>query len=165
MVLVICENCQTVQEYSIPERDTPCRACGASSGHLSPVTEDPDIDPSGSRSYTVLIAEDDDAFRELVTEWSDVDDTWHVREALDGDEVLELVDEDVDVLVLDRRLPELSGAEVIDRLEDTPFDGAILVVSAYEADMQLGEADVAGYVTKPISRETYVQALKQIVAE
>lgn len=200
MALVTCEACGTVQEYSIFEGTTPCRACGASADQLSPVGEEPvdglgdaeagvsegdptaadpaasdpadassaaadttagpETDPDGPGRHTVLIAEDDDAFRETICRWSAVDDRWEVREAPNGRAALEAADADVDVLVVDRRMPGLSGPELVERLEDTRFDGSVLVVSAYEADTDLNEADVDGYVTKPVSRQAYVDALE-----
>lgn len=160
MALVTCEDCGTVQEFSIFEGTTPCRACGASADHLSPIADGSDAAPDSSRSYTVLIAEDDDAFRETVGRWSEIGDRWHVRATPNGKEALTAVDEAVDVLVLDRRMPELSGHELIERLGETPFDGDVLVVSAYEASTDLNEADVDGYLTKPVSREAYVDALE-----
>lgn len=217
MALVTCEDCGTVQEYSIFEGTTPCRACGASADRLSPVggepvdglspaptggstddtavgsadtpadgTDDPGADldddlradsdddppaqprtgtdPTPAESRTVLIAEDDDAFRETICRWSAIDDRWEVREAPNGRAALEAADDDVDVLVVDRRMPGLSGPEVVDRLADTPFDGDVLVVSAYEADNDLNEADVDGYMTKPVSRQAYVDALEWLAA-
>ncbi|MGZ0747958.1 response regulator transcription factor [Haloparvum sp. AD34] len=196
MALVTCENCGTVQEYSIFEGTTPCRACGASAESLSPVADgDSDesvSDPAGGPAadsaaaspgdsndtsaadptagateptdVTVLVAEDDEAFRETIGRWSAVRDDWDVRTVPNGRSALEAADETVDVLVLDRRMPGLSGAELVQQLEDTSFDGDVLVVSAYEADDHLSERDVDGYVTKPVSRQAYVDALRWLAS-
>ncbi|MFB6235683.1 MAG: response regulator transcription factor [Halopenitus sp.] len=194
MALVTCENCGTVQEYSIFEGTTPCRACGASADSLSPVAEkgssdEADSEPAGNAGdmndasaaastddandasaadanattdITVLIAEDDEAFRETISRWSTIQDGWDVRTAPNGRAALEAADDAVDVLVIDRRMPGLSGSELVERLEDTSFDGDILVVSAYESDDDLNESDVDGYVTKPVSRQAYIAALQWI---
>jgi len=161
MVVVTCGECGTVQEYSIFEDTTPCRACNASAEYLLAVEEagvDPPEDPD---PRTVLVAEDDDAFRETVSQWSTIDD-WVVQKARDGQAALDGIDGEVDVLVLDRHMPELSGPELIDRLDETPFDGDVLVVSAFEADTDLNEADVDGYLTKPVSRKSFVDALRLV---
>lgn len=190
MPLVTCENCGTVQEYSIFEGTTPCRACGAGADRLSPVadegSDESDSDPAGDAGaesaatstgdandesaadanvpadLTVLIAEDDEAFRETIGRWSAIHDHWDVRTVPNGRAALEAAGEAVDVLVLDRRIPGISGSELVERLGDTSFDGGILVVSAYEADDDLSESDVDGYVTKPVSRQAYVDALQWI---
>lgn len=181
MPLVTCEDCGTVLEYSIFEGSSPCRACDANADRLTPVGDrrdddswggdvdsgnrgrDGDEDSAAARGYMVLVAEDDDAFRNTICRWSAVDDCWDVQAVRTGRAALESVDEDVDVLVADRRMPELSGPELVDRLDETAFDGDVLIVSAYEADADLNETDVDGYVTKPLSRRAYVDALEWIV--
>lgn len=111
-----------------------------------------------SRDGTVLLADDDDGFRETVRIW--LDGEWDVLEATTGTETLEMLDASVDVLVLDRRMPELSGPEVFDRLEETEFDGTVVVVSAYNPDEHLRETDVASYLVKPVDREEVVDQLE-----
>ncbi|MFB6198764.1 MAG: response regulator [Halobacteriaceae archaeon] len=107
---------------------------------------------------TVLIADDDEGLRETVRYWLseyDID----LLEASEGHETIERIDDTVDVLLLDRRMPGLSGPEVVDRLDDTSFDGQVLVVSAYEPDRFLNEDDVEGYLTKPIDRDQILNEL------
>lgn len=108
---------------------------------------------------TVLIADDDDALRESFKIW--IDDSWTVLEATTGREALEQLDESVDVLVLDRKMPELSGPEVFERLDETSFNGRVIVVSAYKQDARLSESEVAEYVTKPLHKETLIELLEQ----
>lgn len=113
-----------------------------------------------SSGGTVLVVDDDDQFRETVALWL-AGSGWEVLEAANGAEALELLDDSVDVLVLDRRMPELPGSEVVDRVEGASFDGRIVVVSAYEPDSYLDEDDVAEYITKPIKREQFLAQLRQ----
>ena len=114
------------------------------------------------QSKTVLLADDDDAFRETLVIWLADEAEWSVREAADGVEALAELDESVDVLVLDRRMPELSGPEVVDRLDETAFDGDVVVLSAYEGDDYLNDGDVTTYLTKPIGREEFLEKLEEI---
>ncbi|WP_430504058.1 response regulator transcription factor [Haloparvum sp. PAK95] len=125
---------------------------------------DSTADATEPTDVTVLVAEDDEAFRETIGRWSAVRDDWDVRTVPNGRSALEAVDEAVDLLVIDRRMPGLSGAELVQQLEDTSFDGDVLVVSAYEADDDLSERDVDGYVTKPVSRQAYVDALRWLAS-
>ncbi|ELZ27082.1 response regulator receiver protein [Halogeometricum pallidum JCM 14848] len=111
---------------------------------------------------TVLLADDDEEFRETLVIWLASEEGWYVREAADGEDVLSKIDESVDVLVLDRRMPNLSGPEVIDRIDETEFDGDVFVLSAYEADEHLnGDGDrITAYITKPIRREEFLERLE-----
>ncbi|RMB18477.1 response regulator receiver domain-containing protein [Haloplanus aerogenes] len=115
--------------------------------------------PRGVDRTTVLLADDDDAFRESLVLWLAADERWDVREATDGEEALAKLDGAVDILVLDRRMPILSGPEVVDRLDETGFEGSVIVLSAFEPDGHLDENDTTMYLTKPVDRETFVDAL------
>ncbi|MDS0297932.1 response regulator [Halogeometricum sp. S1BR25-6] len=111
---------------------------------------------------TVLLVDDDEAFRETLVIWLAGEKGWSVREAADGEAALSELDASVDVLVLDRRMPNLSGPEVIDRLDETAFDGDVFVLSAYEADEHLNDDGdrIAAYITKPIRREEFLERLE-----
>ncbi|MDS0293699.1 response regulator transcription factor [Halogeometricum luteum] len=115
-----------------------------------------------AREQTVLLADDDEAFRETLVIWLTGEEGWSVREAADGEDVLSKLDGSVDVLVLDRRMPNLSGPEVIDRLDETAFDGDVFVLSAYQADEHLNDDSdrIAAYVTKPVRREEFIERLE-----
>jgi|GEM_PF-3840704 len=158
-MLLTCAECGTNRDYSILAGDVSCPACGASEDALKPVEE---AERSDEPPHTVLVAEDDEAMLESYRLWLDDDNRWDVREARDGREALDGLDATVDVLVLDREMPELTGDEIVERLEDSLFEGDILVVSAYGPDDYLSEADVVGYLTKPVREETFVQALEAV---
>lgn len=111
---------------------------------------------------TVLLADDDEEFRETLVIWLANEAEWSVREAVDGEDLLSKLDESVDVLVVDRKMPNLSGPEVVDRLDETEFDGDVFVLSAYEADEHLNGDDdsVTAYITKPIRRGEFLELLE-----
>jgi CheY-like chemotaxis protein len=158
-MLLTCTNCGTNRDYSILEGDVSCPACGAGEDALRPAEE---TESEGEPPHTVLVAEDDEAMLESYRLWLADDDRWDVREAADGQETLDELDAAVDVLVLDREMPEHTGDEIVDRLDDSLFEGDILVVSAYGPDSYLSDADVAGYLTKPIREETFRTALEAV---
>lgn len=161
-MLVSCKACRAKHDFSILEGVTKCPACGASGEELAPISESAETTSTPDQPYTVLLAEDDSDMRETYRTWLADIPSWEVREATDGTETLAMLGSSVDILVLDRHMPDVSGPEVVDRLEGTAFDGEILVVSAYEQDEHLSDADVAGYLTKPIREETFIELLEQI---
>ncbi|MFC6989216.1 response regulator transcription factor [Haloplanus sp. GCM10025708] len=109
---------------------------------------------------TVLLVDDDEDFRETLALWM-ADERWEIREAADGAEALEKLDGTVDILVLDRGMPTVSGPTVIERLDEQPFDGRVVVVSAFEPDADLNESMVADYLTKPIDRQGFLDVLER----
>lgn len=118
---------------------------------------------SKSHPETVLLVDDDDDLREMMRLWLRREHDWEVREASTGAEALEQLDDSVDVVVLDRKMPELSGPEVVDRLEGSTFDGNTVVVSAFRPDTHLASDDVADYLVKPVDRQDLVRALERQV--
>lgn len=115
-------------------------------------------------SVTILLAEDEDPARESYRLWFEMEDSWEVREATDGAEALSKLDNTVDVLVLDRHMPELSGSEVVGKLDGTAFTGPVVVVSAYKPDEQLSEKDVDAYLLKPVHNEELVEVIRQLLS-
>ncbi|NHN42407.1 response regulator [Halorubellus sp. JP-L1] len=113
---------------------------------------------------TVLLTEDDDAFRETERLWLARERHYDTREAADGEEALAALDAAVDVLVLDLHMPKVSGPEVLARLDETTFDGDVVVVSAsrledHEDGGPLGGGAVAAKLDKPVDCEEFVGTL------
>jgi len=89
-----------------------------------------------------------------------------VAEAGTADDLSALVDQAVpDVVLLDARLPGISGAEACKRLVASHPDIAVLIVSTY-ADEHLVEecinAGARGYVVKDIERFTLKESIRAV---
>lgn len=102
-------------------------------------------------SPTVLIVEDDPGLMELYQLWLRAD--YELRIAFDGERALELVDGSVSVVLLDRRLPGLSGDEVLDRIRELGLDCQVVMVSAAKPNFDVLEMQFDDFVTKPMTRE------------
>ena len=111
----------------------------------------------------VLIVDDEaparDRLRQLLEE-----DGAHVvvGEAGDGRRALELAQElSPDVVVLDIRMPGLSGIETAHHLNTFENPPAVIFATAYdEYAIAAFEASAVGYVLKPVRRERLNQALE-----
>jgi two-component system response regulator AlgR len=111
----------------------------------------------------VLIVDDEaparDRLRRLLEE-----DGAHavVGEAGDGRRALELAQEfSPDVVVLDIRMPGLSGIETAHHLNTFDNPPAVIFATAYdEYAIEAFEASAVGYVLKPVRRERLNQALE-----
>lgn len=82
----------------------------------------------------VLIADDSREIRSrLVDLVSDLDGVQVVCEADDGTEVLEAIAEtEIDVLVLDIKMPKVSGIEVLEHLQQSgELPGTVIVLTAF----------------------------------
>jgi len=97
----------------------------------------------------VLIVEDEPDLAELYATWLEgmaTTETVH-----DGTTALEAVDEDVDVVLLDRQIPELSGDAVLEAIRERGLDCRVAMVTAVEPDFGVVEMGFDDYLVKPAS--------------
>ena len=88
---------------------------------------------------------------------------YEVRVALDGTEAVEAYDESVDVALLDRRMPERRGSQVLTHIRDAPGDCAVAMVTAVDPDFDIVEMGFDDYVRKPVSRDELVSLVERMV--
>lgn len=90
-----------------------------------------------------------------------------VGEASTGDQALELIDEfRPDVVLMDIRMPGMSGIEVTRRIKAQHPMTAVVMVTMYEARGYVVEAlraGAAGYIVKDSSRELLRHAISSVV--
>jgi DNA-binding response OmpR family regulator len=80
----------------------------------------------------------------------------------DGENALEFIEaEPVDILLLDRHMPGLSGDEVLDELTDRDFDGRIIMVTAIDPGFDVLDMPFDDYICKPLDREDIRAAVNQ----
>lgn len=97
----------------------------------------------------VLIVEDE---RRLADVFASVLAGKHrVRTAYSGEEALDLLHSGVDVVLLDRRLPGISGAEVLEEIRERNIDCRVAILSAVEPGDDVRTTDIDEYVRKPVS--------------
>jgi two-component system response regulator AlgR len=111
----------------------------------------------------LLIVDDEpparDRLRRLIAEFEDCE---VIAEASNGEEALaQCSDQRPDVVLLDIRMPGLSGIQIarhIDTLEDPP---AIIFTTAYDQyAVEAFETEAVGYLLKPVRKEKLAHALR-----
>lgn len=100
---------------------------------------------------TILVIDDEDEIIELIEAFIPVDAA--VRSASNAAEALETHDEAVDLVFLDRRLPDRPGDEVLRELRDRQCDCRVAMVSAATQESEPHGADYDAYVPKPFTPE------------
>ena len=107
----------------------------------------------------VLVADDNTRVREMHTAW--LEDDYTVRAASDGEQTLRSLDTDVGVVVLDRRMPGLSGGEVLEWIRSQRYDIRVVVVTSEDVDFELLDMGFDEYLTKPVRKAE----LQRVVAD
>ena len=91
-----------------------------------------------------------------------------VMTAYGGREALTAVDDRVvDVVLLDRHMPDISGDDVLATLRDREFAGRVVMVTAVDPDVNVVDLPFDDYLCKPIDRadvRSVVDQQRQILA-
>ena len=109
---------------------------------------------------TVLLVDDEQHLREAYADL--LEKRFTVLTAADGEAALAAMTDNVDVLLLDRRLPGLDGADVLDELRKNGYDGPVVIVSAVDPLLQEIEQHVEEYLFKPVNRDELIEAVEQV---
>jgi len=100
---------------------------------------------------TVLAVDDEPDLAELYRVYLDA--TYDVRIATGGEEALSMMDESVDVVLLDRRMPEMSGHEVLSAIRGEGYARIAMLTAVGRADVDIVDMPFDDYKTKPVSKE------------
>jgi DNA-binding response OmpR family regulator len=111
---------------------------------------------------TVLVVEDEQALIGLYVRWLEED--YDVRTAKGGMEALEAFDEDVDIVLMDRLMPGMSGDEVLEAVRNRSGDVKVAMVTAVEPDFEVITMGFDDYLTKPIQREQLLETIRRLLS-
>ena len=115
-----------------------------------------------------LVADDDTAVRNLIREML-ASDGWETLSACDGQEALEMLEqsaEPVQLLVTDMYMPKTNGMELIKAVNSTHPDIPVLVVTAYNFDMDIPPEGFKGrmqLLPKPFSMKVLLQTAQTLL--
>ena len=88
---------------------------------------------------------------------------YEVRTAYSGREALSKLDESVDVVLLDRRMPGLLGEDVLAETRDRNLDCRVAMVTAIDPDIDIIDMEFDDYVVKPVSREELLDTIERML--
>jgi PAS domain S-box-containing protein len=116
---------------------------------------------SRSTSRRILVVDDNDALRANIKEILE-DEGWAVREARDGREALEaLAQFNPTVLLLDYRLPEVGGEEILRLLADAREAPSVVLMTASAQVRELAnEHGLRFFVPKPFRQHDLLDAVE-----
>lgn len=79
-----------------------------------------------------------------------------------GREALSIVDEEqIDIVLLDRHMPSMSGDEVLAELNDRGYYGRVIMVTAIDPGFDVLDMPFDDYLCKPVDREDVRAAVGQ----
>lgn len=109
----------------------------------------------------VLIVEDESSLVDIYSHW--LSDNYQIQSAESGERALELVGEGVDIMVLDRLMPSMTGREVIEDVRERGLECKIVMATAVESNFDLIEAGADAAITKPITKDELLSVVAQMI--
>lgn len=114
-----------------------------------------------SDSPVILVVDDNRAIANTYTAF--LSDEYTVRTAYDGKEALERLDPGVDVVLLDRRMPEVSGDAVLEEIESRQLDCRVVMLTAVDPDFDIVDMGFDEYLVKPIERAELNEVVEEML--
>jgi DNA-binding response OmpR family regulator len=113
----------------------------------------------GSESGTVLVVDDEPEVADVYA--LRLETEFDTRTAYGGEEALATVDDDVDVVLLDRRMPDLSGDDVLAEIREQGHDCRVIMLTAVDPGTEIIEMAFDDYLCKPVEKEDLAAAITQ----
>ena len=109
----------------------------------------------------VAVVDDEPELADLFTAW--LDGEYDVRTAYGGTAALDVIDDDVDVALVDRLMPDTSGDDLVVALTDRDWDGQVAMVTAVEPDFDIVELGFDDYLVKPVYRDQLESTIERLL--
>jgi len=116
---------------------------------------------SGTEPATVLVVDDEPDVADAYA--AQLESEYIVSTAYGGEEALDRLDASIDVVLLDRRMPDVSGDEVLEKIRDRGLDCRVAMVTAVDPDFDIIEMPFDEYVIKPVSREELFETIERLL--
>ena len=113
------------------------------------------------KTIKCLIVDDEPIARDIIASHLSKVNHWHiVKSCMNAEEAYTtLLHEDIDVVFLDIEMPETTGIEFLQSLQNPPL---VIFTTAYSAYAMKGyELNVVDYLLKPISLPRFFQAIEK----
>jgi DNA-binding NtrC family response regulator len=112
------------------------------------------------KTQTILVADDEPEIADLYAVWLQRDH--EVRTAHGGAEALEKVDSAVDIVFLDRRMPRMTGDEVLAEMRERGLNCHVVLMTAVDPDFDIIDIDFDEYLTKPVMRDDIEEVIETL---
>ena len=112
---------------------------------------------------TILIVDDEEMVAESYELY--LQDKYNtIVELSGGAALMELDQKEVDLVLVDRRMPGMSGDVVIEHIDKWEMDFQVIMVTAVDPDVDIVDMPCDGYLTKPVSETELLDAVERALS-
>jgi DNA-binding response OmpR family regulator len=116
---------------------------------------------TNTEPVSVLVVDDEPDVADAYA--AQLEDEYLVSTAYSGREALDQIDASVEVVLLDRRMPGISGDEVLEHIRDRGLNSRVAMVTAVDPDFDIIDMPFDDYVIKPVSREDLFSTIERLL--
>ena len=113
------------------------------------------------RGASILIVEDDRQLADLYA--VHLPEEYNIEVAYGGEEALALLDKPFDVVLLDRRMPVVSGNEVLATIRSEGLDCRVAMVTGATPDFDIVELQIDAYLVNPVSPDELRKTVRRLL--
>ncbi len=114
-----------------------------------------------SGGTTVLIVEDEAELADLYADY--LRGSYAVDVAYGGEKAIEMLSDAYDAILLDRRVPVVSGNEVILELEKRDIETRVAMVTAVNPGFHIIDLGIDDYLVKPVTRQEVLDTVDRLL--
>jgi CheY-like chemotaxis protein len=116
---------------------------------------------TSEENTTVLIVDDEEDVARTYETY--LKDDYKTQVATNGGEAFVELSPDVDVVLLDRRMPGMKGDEVLRHIHQWGSSCRVIIVSAVDPDIELIDTHFSQYLKKPVRKEELHEAIESVL--
>lgn len=114
---------------------------------------------TGGEDITVLVVDDEQSVADAYA--SQLRKRYDTEVAYTGESALEMLDATIDIVLLDRRMPGLSGDTVLEQIRESGYECRIIMVSAVDPEIGIAQMPFDEYLCKPVTKDDLFQAIER----
>ena len=113
----------------------------------------------GSETVTVLIVDDEPEVADVYA--LRLRDRFETRVAYSGQSALDRIGPGIDVVLLDRRMPDISGDEVLEKIREQGYSCRVIMLTAVDPGLDIVDMPFDDYLCKPVEKGDLVDVIEQ----
>lgn len=110
---------------------------------------------------TVMVVDDEPHLVDMYAAM--LKERYRVCTATSGKEAIAMLTDEIDVILLDRRMPGTTGDETLARIREQGFDCQVAMVTSIQPDVDILELEFDAYVVKPVSRRELLDVVHKLL--